>query len=117
MLVLTRRTNERIIIGQDIIITVLKVQNDQVRIGIEAPRNVEVHREEVYKALLAANQAATINEAQVLEQLRGVTPSADAQSEGGPNQQLASWVAPATRSSNDVAVPPEDTDPETLSDP
>ena len=47
MLVLTRRVNERIVIGDDITVTVLEVRGDQVRIGIEAPRDVKVLREEV----------------------------------------------------------------------
>ena len=49
MLVLTRRINERIIIGDDIIVTVLEVHGDQVRIGIDAPRDIKVFREEVLK--------------------------------------------------------------------
>ena len=49
MLVLTRRINERIIIGDDIIVTVLEVDGDQVRIGIDAPRDIKVFREEVLK--------------------------------------------------------------------
>ena len=49
MLVLTRRINERIIIGDDIIVTVLEVHGDQVRIGIDAPRDMKVFREEVLK--------------------------------------------------------------------
>ena len=75
MLVLTRRTNERIIIGQDIVITVLKVQNDQVRIGIEAPRHIEVHREEVYRALHDANIAAAGGDSHHLEELRRSIPA------------------------------------------
>lgn len=51
MLVLSRKKNEKIIIGDDIIITVVLVKGDQVRIGIEAPKEISVHREEVYKAI------------------------------------------------------------------
>ena len=47
MLVLTRRINERIMIGDDIVVTVLEVHGDQVRIGIDAPREIKVFREEV----------------------------------------------------------------------
>lgn len=47
MLVLTRKVGERIQIGENIVITVVRLQNDKVRIGIEAPTNVPVHREEV----------------------------------------------------------------------
>ncbi|MEP6623757.1 MAG: carbon storage regulator CsrA [Acidimicrobiia bacterium] len=47
MLVLTRRVNERIVIGDNVVVTVLEVRGDQVRLGIEAPRDVKVFREEV----------------------------------------------------------------------
>ncbi|MBI1312751.1 carbon storage regulator CsrA [bacterium] len=58
MLVLTRRKNERIRIGESIVITVVEVRGDKVRIGIEAPKDVPVHREEVYRAIAARTQAA-----------------------------------------------------------
>jgi carbon storage regulator len=51
VLVLTRRSNQSIMIGKDIVVTVLEVRGEQVRIGIKAPREVEVHREEVFEAL------------------------------------------------------------------
>ena len=51
MLVLTRHANQKIVIGEDITITVLEVRGDQVRIGIDAPRDVRVHREEIAAAL------------------------------------------------------------------
>jgi carbon storage regulator len=51
VLVLTRRSNQSIMIGTDIVVTVLEVRGEQVRIGIKAPREVEVHREEVFDAL------------------------------------------------------------------
>jgi carbon storage regulator len=60
MLVLTRRANQSIVIGKDIVVTILDVHRDQVRIGIEAPREVDVHRQEVFKALEKANQEAAI---------------------------------------------------------
>ena len=47
MLVLSRRANQSIVIGSDIIVRVLDIRGDQVRIGVEAPRSVTVHREEV----------------------------------------------------------------------
>jgi len=58
MLVLTRRTNQSLVIGHDITITVLEIRGDQVRIGINAPRDVSVHREEVYAELRRENQRA-----------------------------------------------------------
>lgn len=48
MLVLTRRAKQSVMIGDDVVVTVLEVRGDQVRLGIEAPRSVAVHREEVF---------------------------------------------------------------------
>lgn len=58
MLVLTRRAGESVMIGDNVIITVLEARGDVVRLGIEAPREVQVHREEVYRELQAANREA-----------------------------------------------------------
>ncbi|MGX6607794.1 carbon storage regulator CsrA [Micromonosporaceae bacterium Da 78-11] len=58
MLVLTRRAGESVMIGDDVIITVLEARGDVIRLGIQAPRDVQVHREEVYRELQAANIAA-----------------------------------------------------------
>ena len=58
MLILTRRVTESVIIGKDIIVTVLSVNGSQVRIGVDAPKNIVVHRQEVYAQIRAANRAA-----------------------------------------------------------
>ena len=58
MLVLTRRPGESIMIGDDIVVTVLDVRGDVVRVGIKAPRSVQVHREEVYLDLQKSNREA-----------------------------------------------------------
>ena len=52
MLVITRRQKEALVIGDDIMVVVLGVKGDEVRIGIRAPREVSVHREEVYERVL-----------------------------------------------------------------
>jgi carbon storage regulator len=51
MLVLSRRPNESIVIDEKIIITVIEIRGDKVRLGIEAPRDVPIHRSEVYEAI------------------------------------------------------------------
>ena len=51
MLVLSRKLNESIVINYDIVVTVLSVQGDRVRLGIEAPGEIPVHRQEVYEKL------------------------------------------------------------------
>ncbi|MGE0510459.1 MAG: carbon storage regulator CsrA [Acidimicrobiia bacterium] len=59
MLVLTRRVGQSILVGDDIVVTVLDNGRDQVRIGISAPHNVSVHREEVYAEIRLENRAAS----------------------------------------------------------
>ena len=51
MLVLSRKKNERIVIGENIVITVVEVRGDRVRLGIEAPQEVPIHRSEVHAAI------------------------------------------------------------------
>ncbi|CAB4600680.1 MAG: carbon storage regulator CsrA [Actinobacteria bacterium] len=75
MLVLTRRVGESILIGDDIVVTVLELNRDQVRIGIRAPRSVSVHREEVYREILLSNQAAAADDADLVATVVGPTPS------------------------------------------
>jgi carbon storage regulator len=58
MLVLTRSPSQEIRIGHDIIVRVLDVKGDRVRIGIDAPHEVSVHRQEVYQEITKANQDA-----------------------------------------------------------
>jgi carbon storage regulator len=58
VLVLSRRIGESVVIGNDVVVTVLEVRGDIIRLGIDAPREVTVHRQEVFEAIEAANQAA-----------------------------------------------------------
>jgi carbon storage regulator len=60
MLVLTRRAGERVLIGDDIVITILDTRGDGIRIGIEAPRGVNIQRDEIVRAIAEANVAANV---------------------------------------------------------
>ncbi|MGH8218303.1 MAG: carbon storage regulator CsrA [Steroidobacteraceae bacterium] len=57
MLILTRRVGETVMIGNDVTVTVLGVKGNQVRVGINAPKNVAVHREEIYERIKREQQA------------------------------------------------------------
>ena len=61
MLVLTRKVGESITIGENIEITVLEMKGDQVKIGREAPKSVDIHRKEVYVSIQEENKRATKN--------------------------------------------------------
>ena len=56
MLILTRRVGETVMIGDDVTITVLGVKGNQVRVGINAPKSVAVHREEIYERIKREQQ-------------------------------------------------------------
>ena len=51
MLVLSRKLNESIVIGENIVVTVIDIRGDKIRLGIEAPRHVSVHRQEIYERI------------------------------------------------------------------
>lgn len=74
MLVLSRRVGERLIIGDDIVVTVIDVRSDGVRIGIDAPRSVRIHRAEVLEAVEKANTEAAAADDTAVEALRALRP-------------------------------------------
>jgi carbon storage regulator len=69
MLVLTRKLQEAIKIGNDIEITVLAVEGDQVKLGISAPRNIEIHRKEIFISIQVENNNAANTSLNKLQQL------------------------------------------------
>ncbi|HEX8496217.1 MAG TPA: carbon storage regulator CsrA [Actinomycetales bacterium] len=70
MLVLTRKIGESLVVGDDVVIRVLDIKADVVRIGVEAPKHVKVHRQEVYEAVMAANKAAAASTEEALTALQ-----------------------------------------------
>ena len=60
MLILSRKTNQKIRVGDSIEITVIEVRGDQVKIGVEAPRSVKIFREEIYDEIQQENKAALV---------------------------------------------------------
>ena len=58
MLILSRKLNEKIMIGDDIAVSIIEIRGDQVKIGVDAPRSVKVYRREVFDAIMEENRAA-----------------------------------------------------------
>jgi carbon storage regulator len=79
MLVLSRRTGESIAIGDDIVVTVLEVRGDVVRVGIDAPRSVSVHRAEVLAELESSNREAASPSEENIEALSQAVRDRDQQ--------------------------------------
>jgi carbon storage regulator len=70
MLVLTRKLQEAIKIGDDIELTVLSIDGEQVKLGISAPKNIEIHRKEVFLAIQQENNEAADTSLNVFQQLK-----------------------------------------------
>jgi carbon storage regulator len=58
MLILSRKINEKIMIGDDVSVSIIEIRGDQVRLGVDAPKSVKVYRQEVFDAIKAENKAA-----------------------------------------------------------
>jgi carbon storage regulator len=74
MLVLSRHRDESIIIGDDIVITVVDIRGDKVRLGIAAPIEISVHRQEVYDAIQRENRQAARLDPQDARQIDRISP-------------------------------------------
>ena len=61
MLILTRKTNEKIKIGNEITLSIIEIRGEQVKIGVEAPKEVKVFRQEVFNAIQNENRAAAVS--------------------------------------------------------
>ena len=81
MLILSRKIGEKIMIGDDISVSIIEVRGDQVRIGVNAPKNVKVYRQEVFDAIKAENKAAAESKPEL--------PVVDF---GGPKQKKANEI-------------------------
>ena len=77
MLVLSRQRDESIMIGDNIVVTIVDIRGDKVRLGINAPSEIPVHRQEVYEAIRRENQDAAGLRGEI-PRLGSVTPGSDA---------------------------------------
>jgi carbon storage regulator len=75
MLVLTRRPGESIIIGDNIVITIIEIKGGQVRVGVDAPRSIDVYREEIYEQVRQENLAAIANVDEIRKAVQSHPPT------------------------------------------
>ena len=83
MLVLSRQRDESIIIGENVVVTIVDIRGDKVRLGIEAPQEIPVHRREVYEAIQRENRRASELD---LQQTRALPSAHPARLGGTPNR-------------------------------
>ena len=93
MLVLSRQKDQTIIIGDDVEVTIVDIRGDKVRLGINAPRTVTVHRKEVYDAVQREQRAS------------GVQPKADGESVAPPDPFLGAAIAEARKGMEEGGLP------------
>ncbi len=96
MLILTRRPGERVVIGGEVLVTIMDVSGQTVRVGIEAPGGVPIYREEIWLAVTEENRAAAKAAGDALEAAPGLT----APPRGGGASSPAGPGAPASEASN-----------------
>jgi carbon storage regulator len=103
MLVLARQRDQTVMIGDDIEVTVVDIRGDKVRLGVNAPRTVSVHRKEVYEAIRKENQSAAMVRPDDVPRVSGPTaPAGRIGSAAGTSTANGSAVvaAPASRTSS-----------------
>ncbi len=66
MLILSRKIGQSLVIGEQVVVRVLEVSGDNVKIGVEAPRDIPVHRQEIFEAIKEENQAAALVKSSVV---------------------------------------------------
>ena len=86
MLVLSRQRDETIMIGDDIEVTVVDIRGDKVRLGINAPKEISVHRKEVYDAIRRENRAAAQVKPEDLSGIGKIGPQKNQQGQGQQQQ-------------------------------
>lgn len=67
MLILSRKVDQRIRIGDDVVVSVLEIDRDHVKIGIVAPKNIRVYRHEIYEAIQTENRAAVLSDMSAID--------------------------------------------------
>jgi len=73
MLALTRRVGERIVIGDNVVVTIVDIKGDSIRIAIDAPREIKIYRGEIFDAIAAENKQAAVPQATAaLDILKGI---------------------------------------------
>ncbi len=97
MLVLSRKVGQRVIIEHGIVITILGAAGDSVRVGIDAPRSVQVYREEVYRAMQESNRAAALSPAWAVNALELLAPLREKESGAATGKSASSKPDPADR--------------------
>ncbi len=91
MLVLSRHRDESIMIGDDVVVTIVDIRGDKVRLGIDAPQSIPVHRQEVYEAIQRENRRASQT---APEATRTVAPPRERSSHDSPSRSSADSRGP-----------------------
>lgn len=71
MLALTRRVGERIVIGENVVLTIVDIKGDSIRLAIDAPREIKIYRGEIFDAIAAENKEAAVPQIPALDALKG----------------------------------------------